>query len=309
MRAWVPTLQPAEPVEWHHVEEPVPGPGEVLVAVEAYSPNRGEAFLLEAPRPGWRPGKDVAGTVAATGPDVRWPEVGTRVVAHPESGGWAERVVVPVTRLAELPDDIDAVVAAALPLAGLTALRLLKVCGPLFGKTVLVTGASGGVGHYLVELAAAQGAILTAVSSSPDRGRRLRELGAAEIVHDVADTSGPFDVVVESVGGDVLPKAWARLAGRGLLVWLGQASREPVTLDFFDWSGAESGTLRKFSYADSDRGEDEDLATLVRLVQAGRLHPEIGDVRPWSDTCAALTDLVARKIRGNVVLTVDPGGL
>ncbi|MGD9985482.1 zinc-binding dehydrogenase [Pseudonocardia sp.] len=285
----------------------MPGPGEVLVSIETYSPNRGEAFLLESPRPGWRPGKDVAGTVAATGPDVTWPEVGTRVVAHPESGGWAERVVVPVSRLAVLPDDIDMVVAAALPLAGLTALRLLKVCGPLAGKTVLITGASGGVGHYLVELAASQGAILTVVVGTPERGRRLRELGAADIVHDVTATVGPFDVVIESVGGDVLPQAWARLAGRGLLVWLGQASREPVTLDFFDWSGAESGTLRKFSYADSDSGEGDDLATLVRLVHTGRLHPEIGDVRPWSDTCAALADLVARKVRGNLVLKIDPG--
>jgi NADPH:quinone reductase-like Zn-dependent oxidoreductase len=306
MRAWIPTGRPAEPLERHDVEEPVPAPGKVLVTVEAYSPNRGETFLLESPHQGWRPGKDVAGTVVATGPGVTWPEVGARVVAHPESGGWAERVVVPTTRLAVLPDDISAVVAAALPLAGLTALRLLRVCGPLPGKTVLITGASGGVGHYFVELAAAQGAIVTAVSSSPERGLRLRELGAADVVHDVTDTTGPFDVVIESVGGDVLPAAWARLAGRGLLVWLGQASRKPVTLDFFDWSGAESGTLRKFSYADSDSGEDTDLATLVRLVRAGRLHPEIGEVRSWTDTAAAVADLLARKVRGNIVLTVDP---
>ncbi len=182
--------------------------------------------------------------------------------------GWAERVAVPSASLAALPDDISDTAAAALPLAGLTALRLLRVTGSLAGQRVLLTGASGGVGHYVTELAATQGAELTAVARSRDRGERLRELGAATVVSEVEKADGPFDVIFESVGGDSLPAAWRRLTTRGLLVWFGQASRIPPELNFFDWSGGASATLRKFYYADSDTTDADDLATLVRLTGA-----------------------------------------
>jgi NADPH2:quinone reductase len=304
MRAWTPTGRPGDPLELATPQRPTPGPGELLVEVRAYSINRGETMLLERPRPGWRPGKDIAGTVVSVGPDTADWRVGDRVVAHPESGGWAEFAAVPAGRAALLPDSISDRVAAALPLAGLTALRLLRVAGPIAGKRVLLTGASGGVGHYLVELAAAQGALVTAVTSTPARGERLLELGAADVVGKVGDTDGHFDLVLESVGGETLAEAWARLATRGLLIWFGQASRTPITLDFFNWSGAESGTLRKFSYAESDIPDGADLATLVRLVQGGHLHPEIGSVRPWLDTQEAVRALLERSVRGNLVLEV-----
>src|SRR6266545_3924437 len=107
------------------VDEPRAGPDEAVVEVEAYSVNRGETFLLEHPRDGWRPGKDVAGRVVVAAADGSGPAVGARVVGHPESGGWAERVAVPTTALTELPANLLAEIAAPLPLAGLTALRLL----------------------------------------------------------------------------------------------------------------------------------------------------------------------------------------
>ncbi|MFF1926502.1 alcohol dehydrogenase catalytic domain-containing protein, partial [Streptomyces sp. NPDC058221] len=107
--------------------EPASADDEVLIAVEAYSVNRGETFQLDGRpdrrRPGWRPGKDVAGTVVRAAADGTGPAAGARVVAHPPASGWAERVAVPVHSVAELPDSIDAVTAAALPLAGITALR------------------------------------------------------------------------------------------------------------------------------------------------------------------------------------------
>jgi NADPH:quinone reductase len=304
MRAWIGTGRPDDLIEWSAVERPRPVAGEVLVAVEAYSINRGETFRLACPEGGRRPGKDIAGTVVETGPGVTSPAVGDRVVAHPEEGGWAEFAVVPVDAVAAIPDTMPSTVAAALPLAGLTALRLLRVVGSLAGKSVLLTGASGGVGHYVVELAAAQGARITAVVGTPERGERLRALGAAAVVLDVAATEGPFDVVIESVGGPVFAAAWSRLHARGLLLWLGQASREPVALNFFDWSGGSSGTLRKFSYVDDDRSVAEDLATLVRLVEDGHLHPEIDGVRAWEETPQAVQALLRRQFRGNVVLAV-----
>ncbi|MFG3224242.1 zinc-binding dehydrogenase [Kitasatospora sp. NPDC048194] len=292
-------------VRFAEVEQPRPGPGEVLVKVEAFSVNRGETFQLEAPRPGWRPGKDVAGLVVQAAADGSGPGVCRRVVGHPPAGGWAEYVCVPTTSLAELPDSLDAVRAAALPLAGLTALRLLRTAGALAGRRVLMTGASGGVGHYLTELAAAAGAELTVVTASPERGRRLAELGAAEVVHDLAEARGPYDLVLESTGGAALPLALARLARRGTLVWFGQASRTPATLDFFDFfNGPESATLRHFHYADSDVPDGQDLAALVRLAAQGRLTPELGRIAPWEETATVLADLRERRIRGKAVLTV-----
>jgi NADPH:quinone reductase-like Zn-dependent oxidoreductase len=207
-------------------------------------------------------------------------------------------------RTARLPDTIASSTAAALPLAGLTALRLLRLIGQLPGRSILLTGASGGVGHYFVELAAGLGARITALCSSAARGQRLLEFGADQIITDLADARGPFDVVVESIGADLFPAAWRLLKPRGLFVWMGQASRTPPTIDSFDWAGGASATLRKFLYSDSDTTDGEDLATLVRLVRTGDLHPEIALVTHWTNTAAVLADLLARRIRGNAVLEV-----
>ncbi|WP_034089535.1 zinc-binding dehydrogenase [Streptacidiphilus albus] len=306
MKVLLPTGGPAANVVAGQAPEPVPRPDEVLLKVEAFSVNRGETFLLEDPQPGWRPGKDVAGLVVQAAADGTGPAVGSRVVGHPPQDGWAEYVAVPVGSLTELPDSVSTLEAAALPLAGLTALRLLRTAGDVTGRRILITGASGGVGHYFTELAAGAGAVVTAVSRDAQRGGRLAELGAAEVVHDVAEAVGPFDIVLESTGGKAFAQAVARLAPRGTLVWFGQASREPVTVDFFDLlAGARSATIRHFAYVDSDTPYGEDLATLVRLTAAGRLHPELGLVADWSATAEAITALRERRVRGNIVLTLS----
>lgn len=303
MKALLPAGGPGL-VEFGEVGQPAPGPGDAVIRVEAFSVNRGETFLLEQPRASWRPGKDIAGLVVQGAADGSGPAAGTRVVAHPPDGGWAEYAAVATGSIAELPPEVGAVTAAALPLAGLTALRLLRTAGDVTGRRILITGASGGVGHYLVELAANAGAEVTAISATPDRGSRLTELGASTVLDRVTAAAGPFDLVLESVGGDVFPQALARLTPGGTLIWFGQASREPVTISFFDLLNHQpSATIRHFSYADpSPYGAD--LATLVRLVARGRLHPEIGRVTDWADTVATLTDLRDRRIRGNAVLTV-----
>ncbi|MFE3180405.1 zinc-binding dehydrogenase [Streptomyces violascens] len=299
-----------KPVVLGEAPEPTPADDELVIAVEAYSVNRGETFQLDGQLdrtwPGWRPGKDVAGTVMRPAADGSGPAVGTRVVAHPPAFGWAERVAVASANVARLPDSVDAVTAAALPLAGITALRLLRAAGPVAGRRILITGASGGVGHYVTELAASSGAAVTAVAATPERGARLAELGANELVTSVAEAEGPYDIVLESVGGESLPAALARLAPGGLLVWFGQASRTPVTLDFFDFfKGPKQARIAHFDYTSSDTSYASDLATLVRLVEAGRLHPEIGSVRDWSRTAEVIADLRARKVRGNAVLTLS----
>jgi NADPH:quinone reductase len=305
MPAFVPAPDAPGRIALEEVPEPTPAADEALVVVEAYSVNRGELFLLEAPREGWRPGQDVAGHVERTAADGSGPAQGTRVVAHVPAGGWAPLVAAPTDALAMLPDAVAAPDAATLGVAGLTALRLLRTAGSVAGRRLLLTGASGGVGHFVVELATAQGALVTAVSSSPERGERLRALGAAEVVADVESAQGPFEVVLESVGGRSLETALTRLAPRGTLLWLGQASRQPASLDFFAvMSAAPYATIVPFSYWRSGASDADDLATLVRLVAAGHLHPEIGLQADWRETPDALIALGERRVRGNAVLTI-----
>jgi NADPH:quinone reductase-like Zn-dependent oxidoreductase len=286
--------------------EPKAAPNEAIVAVEAYSVNRGETFLLERPPDGWRPGKDVAGTVLTAAADGSGPAEGTRVVAHPPKSGWAQRVAVATSSLATLSDDVDASTAAALPLAGLAAMRLLRTAGSVIGSRLLVTGASGGVGHYLVELATSAGAEVTAVTATTQRGARLRELGATTVTA-VADAEGWFDVGLESVGGGSMAAMRRKVRPDGQLIWFGQASRTPMSLDFFDWiDGGAGAPITQFHYVNSRKSDGEDLATLVRLVRQGRLHPEIGCVGPWELTADVIDDLRSRRVRGNAVLEVKP---
>ena len=292
-------------VELEEIPEPPTARDEALIQVEAFSINRGETFLLERPSRGWRPGRDVSGRVIRGAADGSGPATGQRVVGHPQQAGWAQLAAVPSNALAVLPDEVDVVTAAALPLAGLTALRLLRASGAVAGLRVLLTGASGGVGHYLTELASATGASVTAVSASPERAERLLALGAAHVVRSLEDAIGPYDVAFESVGGSSLPQALKLLAKGGCLIWLGQASRMPSQLDFFDFFAQTGATIRHFDHDDSAVPDSRDLATLVHLVASDRLHPEIGVVADWTQTAAALRDLRERRVRGNAVLRID----
>ncbi|HZR49648.1 MAG TPA: zinc-binding dehydrogenase [Streptosporangiaceae bacterium] len=297
-------------VEFGDVGQPHPADDEALIRVEAFSVNRGETFLLEKPRPaGWRPGKDVAGLVVQAAADGSGPATGTRVAGHPPASGWAEYVSVPTNALAVLPDRVGVVSAAALPLAGLTALRLTRVAAKaaegIAGRRILLTGASGGVGHYFTELAANAGAEVTAITASPERGARLTDLGARAVFQAITDAERPFDLVLESVGGGCMAAGLDVLRPGGTLIWFGQASRRPVTVSFFDLLyGATSATIQHFSYADSPVPYGDDLAVLLRLVASGRLHPEIGRIADWADTGTVLADLRDRRIRGNAVLTI-----
>lgn len=302
MRALVPTGDDRL-VELADVDAPKPASGEVVIDVEAFSVNRGELFLLAEPRPNWRPGQDVAGTVVSSAADGLAP--GTRVVALADWEGWAEQVAVPASRVAPLPDDLPAPRAAALPLAGITALRLLRRAGSLLGRRLLITGASGGVGHFVTELATNAGAQVTAVTRSAERGARLADLGATAVVRDVDDADGPFDVVLESVAGDVFARALGKAAPDSLVLWFGQASTAPISVPFGLAMASHGVTIEVFSYHYTPDARDDDLATLVRLVADGRLHVEVGRDESWEHTAEVLADLRDRRIRGKAVLRVD----
>ncbi|MGW4249491.1 alcohol dehydrogenase catalytic domain-containing protein, partial [Nocardia sp. NPDC004722] len=158
--------------------EPQPRPDEVIVEVRAFAINHDELNLIRRRPDGWRPGQDVAGVVVTAAADGSGPAVGARVVCYLDWEGWAERIPVPVKRLAVLPDSVSFERAAALPIAGITALRAVRVGGALLGRRVLITGATGGVGQFAVQLAVAAGATVTALVSRPERIADALALGA-----------------------------------------------------------------------------------------------------------------------------------
>jgi NADPH:quinone reductase-like Zn-dependent oxidoreductase len=299
----------ADSLDFADLPEPEPQADEAVVAVEAFSVNRGEALFLtgaygSAAEKGWRPGQDIAGVVVRAAADGSGPAVGTRVVGHPEGTGWAEQVAVPTAKLATLPDGLPATTASALPLAGLTALRLVRAAGDVLGRRVLVTAAAGGVGFHLTELLAGAGAEIVAVTSNDSRAARLKELGAAHVVKRAADAEGHFDVVFESVGGQEFADAVGKSAPGATVLWYGQAGLRAPTLDFFSLMTVTPLTIKHFPHWISPFTDGQDIATLVRLVAEGRLHPEIGRVAEWSDTPQAIVDVYERRVQGNAVLTI-----
>jgi NADPH:quinone reductase-like Zn-dependent oxidoreductase len=291
------------------VEEPSPAPGEVLVEVRAVSLNRGEVRRLAGQEDGFVPGWDLAGVVAQPAADGSGPPAGARVVGLVGSGAWAQRVSVPAETLAELPDGVAFAAAAALPVAGLTAYRTLARGGLALGKRVLVTGASGGVGRFAVQLASRAGAHVTAVVGNPQRGEGLTELGADEIVVGFEPDGPPFDLVLESVGGASLAAGLARIAPGGAIVSFGNSSREPTTFDVSALYGHASGArLEAFLiFTDLARhgGGTEDLRTLAELVAHDRLDSQIALETSWKDAADPIEALLDRTLAGKAVLLLD----
>ena len=307
MLAVVNTRHNRTPVELREIPEPMPATDEAMVAVHAFSLNRGELRSFRDNEEGWRPGQDIAGVVLRPAADGSGPRAGTRVVALMDEAGWAERAAVPTQRLAVLPEEVSFAQAATLPVAGLTALRTLRFGAPLLGRRVLVTGATGGVGHLAVQLAARSGARVTAVIGSPERGTGLRELGAAELVQGIESAEGRFALILESVGGASLAAAIRLIAPKGTVVVFGNSSGEPTTLGFADFRGAANARVQSFSYFTSkpEGRFADDLALLVALVAEGSLRPQIGAQRSWRDISAVAEDLRERRIRGKAVLLVE----
>jgi NADPH2:quinone reductase len=307
MLALVNTPSAPIPVEFREVPEPEPAPGEAVVEVHAFSINRGELALLANRAEGWRPGQDIAGIVVKAAADGSGPGEGTRVVALADGAGWAQRVAAPTARMAALPDNVSFASAASLPVAGLTALRTLRQGGALLGQRVLITGASGGVGRFAVQLAALSGAEVTAVVSRPERAQGLSERGATAIVTSIQEAEGVYDLILESVGGDSLAGAISKVAPGGTVVMFGNSSRQQTSLSFAHFAGHAGARLLSFFIYESGTPASmgADLARLVSLVAAGKLTPDIGLQESWRDLYRATAALRDRKVNGKAIFLVD----
>lgn len=304
MRAIISTPGGAHKVEFRDVPEPEPKPDELVIEVRAASINRGELRLLES-RPDWGPGQDVAGTVVATAADGSGPAVGTRVAGMADWGGWAERVAVPAHRVGELPDGVDFGPASTLGVAGMTALRAVRGGGSLLGSRVLVTGAAGGVGTFAVQFARLAGAEVTASAGSPERLRELARLGASHSVVDTDPLEGPFDLVLEGVGGPSLERSVGALAPGGVVQLYGAAAPEPARISLGTFGRAPHSRIEPFFvYQTGEETFGRDLAFMARLVAEGRLAPQVGLDVDWSEVESALDALETRRVQGKVVLRI-----
>jgi NADPH2:quinone reductase len=307
MLGLVTTLNEAAPMELRELAEPQPQRNEALVAVHAFSLNRGELRSIRNNGVGWVPGQDIAGVVLQQAEDGSGPPAGARVVALTDELGWAQRVAVPSHRMAMLPDNVGFAEASILPVAGLTALRTLRHGAPLHGKRVLITGAAGGVGTIAVQLAARSGARVTAVVGRAERGTALKELGALDVVEGIDHAQDRFGLILESAGGASLAHAIKLVEPKGTVVVYGNSSGEPTTMSFADFRGAPNSRVQSFSYFYSE-SEDRfapDLALLVSLMAAGLLKPQIGVERSWRDFTAVAEQLRNRQVAGKAVLLVD----
>ena len=310
---------PAAVLEAAEVPVPEAGRGEVLVRVAAAGVDRGVLHLVEGlpwlvrPAFGIRrprnpvPGLDLAGTVVAIGAGVDAFAIGDEVLGI-GIGSFAEYARARADKLAARPASIDPATAAAVPVSGLTALQAVRDVGRVAaGDSVVVLGASGGVGSFAVQLAVGAGATVTAVASAAKLDL-VRLLGAAH-VFDYATTAvdalpGGYDVILDAGGANPLRSLRRLLAPEGRLVvigaegggrLLGGTTRllQALVLGRF-------GRGRAVPMVSAERGDD--VAELARRIDAGELVAHVGATYELGDAVRALDDLAAGRIRGKAVL-------
>ncbi|XXV02166.1 zinc-binding dehydrogenase [Sorangium sp. So ce1335] len=286
---------------------PEPAPSQALVEVHAISLNFGEvAFLPELRRPGEVPGWDAAGVVVRAAADGSGPKEGARVATFAPSGAWAELRAVDTADIGAVPGSVDLGAASTVPVAGVTALRALRALGPVVGRRVLVTGASGGVGRYAVQLAHRAGAHVVAAVGSAARGEGLREIGADEVVVGLDGVKEPVFGVLENVGGAQLAQALSLVERGGSVQSIGMASREPSTIDF-EQERRRAGNRRVEVFV-VGRSFGADIAYLASLLGRGELDPQIGLRGGWERAEEAAQALLDRRVAGKAVLELRREG-
>jgi NADPH2:quinone reductase len=303
MRAVIADPSAPSAIAFADVPEPRARPNQVVLDVHHVSLNRGD---LNDARSGRVPagavlGSDAAGVVSQEAADSGGPALGSRVVALTPAA-FAERAVVDVGALATVPDSVDLAETAVLPVAGLAAFRALRAAGAVLGKRVLVTGASGGVGCFAVELASGAGAQVIASVGSAARAAGLRERGAAEVTVGLQGIERPVDVVLDTVGGPQLVEAWQLLAPGGSLQSIGWTSAEPAVFPPY----ATVGPAKSLSAYLNVPPYGADLAVLVQLMREARLTHEIGWRGPFDRIADAVDRLRTRELRGKALLDLVP---
>lgn len=287
------------------IERPIPSVGQVLVAVHAAGVNPADEMNRRtgvfSGTPPFVLGWDVSGAIEAVGPGVTLWQPGDEVVGllpFPSGGGaYAEFAVAPTRALVRKPASLSHVEAAALPLAGLTAWQALIETALLdAGQRVLVTGASGGVGHLAVQIAVARGAEVIGLASGANV-ETVRRLGAHRVIDRQTEAFDlvlrDLDVVFETVGGEHPLRAVSTVRDGGIVV-----STLPQIVGPAREAGARRGVRVEGLFVESDR---LGMQALIDLVETERLRPLIAATHPLADAAAAHAD---RHGPGKVVLVV-----
>jgi NADPH2:quinone reductase len=290
------------------VEAPQPQANEALIRVKAISLNRGEVIYLVHGTAGTRLGWDLAGVVEQAAADGSGPAQGTRVVGLLPSGAWAEQVAVPTNTLAELPSSVSFAQAAALPMAGLTALYAIEHGGNLIARPVLVAGASGGVGLFACRLATLAGAKVVGQTRQSSSASLVQEAGTDHVVVDeniaAAKEFGPYHLIIDQLGGRTLAEVMTQLAPGGICVSVGALAGSDVPLDRARVRQVPGARLDFFNLWFEFRREPASLGLqrLVSLVGTGKLTPPLGMEAGWHEIGRVAQALIDRQFPGKAVL-------
>ncbi|MBX9640411.1 MAG: quinone oxidoreductase [Mycobacteriaceae bacterium] len=311
-----------EVLSYNDISEPEPGPGELLIRSEAIGVNFIDTYFRSGQYPRPLPfvlGSEVCGTVVAAGPDTGGDiGVGDRVVTASANGAYAESCTAPVFLTAKVPDGISSEAAASALLKGMTAQYLLKSVYPVqSGDHVLVHAGAGGVGLILTQWATHLGARVITTVSTPEKERRSREAGAAEVlpyptdayqfgqqVRGLADRAG-VAVVYDGVGASTFDASLASLAVRGTLALFGAASGPVPPFDPQQLNYAGSVYLTRPSLAHFIRTGEEfgrRAAELFDVIGSRAVQVEVGGTYPLAEAARAHEDLEGRKTTGSIVL-------
>ena len=310
--------------------DPEPGPGEVLIRVQAVAANFVDLLVIGGkyqflPDLPFVPGKGPAGIVAGVGRDVTNVSPGDRVLAMAEQGGYGELVTAPAINVFKLPDSLSFVDAASMSLVYDTAWFALFERGRLaVGETALILGASGGVGYASVQLAKARGAKVLAGLTTPAKAslfdadeidgvvdlsvENLRD-GLRDQVHALTDGNG-VDVVMDPLGDEIFGAALRALAWRGRLVVVGFAAGDIPTLkaNYLLLKNIEVSGLQVSDYR--KRRPDqmaECFADVFRLYDEGKIKAAPVETFPLQGFADALEAISSRRIAGRAILDLSNG--
>jgi len=307
------------------VQEPSPGPGQVLIDVAYGGCNFADTMIAKGtyPHPKGYPivaGLEISGRIAALGPDVRGVAVGDRVAAFSEeAGGFAERCVVPAERLARIPDAMSLEVAATFPIQALTAWHMLhnvSVTRP--GDVILLHAIGGGLGLFATQLAVQAGATVIGTVGTRGKDKRALEYGAALVVYRqdedfvaavMAFTRGRgVDKLIDSTGASILDRSFACIRKLGHVVSYGEAEGRPLP-NLWERLVARSLTFTRFHLGHVDFGSDkwrQSLDEVVGGIAEGRLTVHIEAVFPFEQAGEMLDRLSSRQVSGKLILAVNP---